>query len=76
MPETLPLPLFGVPPTIYTPGQSLLRVCVYVYRCPLCGHQFRYDDPYEPMCTGPHWTDEHAPEIMRLYRVDTRLIMV
>lgn len=76
MPETLPPPIFGVPTTIHTPGTDLILRNVYVYRCPLCSRLFRYDDPYEPMCTGPNWMDEHAPEIMRLIAVAPRREMV
>lgn len=70
------VPIFTPPHTILRPGQALLKVGVYVFRCPLCGNEFRYDDPYEPMCTGPNSTDEHSPEVMRLKVHDTIKAMV
>lgn len=45
---------------------------VYTFGCPVCGHEFTYDEPGEPMCTGPNETlDEHSPELMHLVRVRT-----
>lgn len=76
MSETLPKPLFAPPPILIRPGEHLRLVKVYVYRCPLCGNEFRYDDPYEPLCSGPRWTDDHAPEVMRLFRIDNRQVVV
>lgn len=73
MADTLPAPKFPIPPTLYAPGEHLRLKDVYVYRCPLCCQTFRYDDPYEPLCTGPNPTlDEHAPEVMRLWRIEQR----
>jgi len=39
---------------------------VNVYRCPVCSRRFRYDDEYEPMCTGPGATDDHPMTVMVL----------
>lgn len=36
----------------------------FLFQCPVCGRQERNDQRMEPMCTGPSWTDDHAPEIM------------
>jgi len=36
----------------------------FTFFCPICGRQERNDQRMEPMCTGPSWTDDHAPEIM------------
>lgn len=36
--------------------------------CPICGRIERNDQRMEPMCTGPSWTDDHAPEVMVLVR--------
>lgn len=36
----------------------------FSFVCPLCGRQERNDQRMEPMCTGPSWTDDHAPEVM------------
>ena len=48
------------------PGTQLVKQGVFIYECPVCGKRFRYDDPYEPMCTGPSETrDEHAPVVMK-----------
>jgi hypothetical protein len=38
----------------------------FVFRCPLCGRQAVNDQRLEPLCTGPSWTDDHAPEPMVL----------
>lgn len=38
----------------------------FIFRCPLCGRQETNDQRLEPMCTGPSWTDDHAPEPMIL----------
>lgn len=73
---TLEAPLFAPPPARVVPGTKLVSVGVYVFRCPLCANEFRYDDPYEPMCTGPGWIDSHAPEVMRFLRKDARLVAV
>jgi hypothetical protein len=64
MPDDL-TPRFAPPPTLYLPGESLVSTGVYRYACPLCHREFRYDDPYEPICTGPGWRDSHPPEVMR-----------
>jgi hypothetical protein len=36
----------------------------FTFVCAVCGRQERNDQRMEPMCTGPSWTDDHAPEIM------------
>ena len=36
----------------------------FLFVCPVCGQRARNDQRMEPMCTGPSWTDDHAPEIM------------
>jgi hypothetical protein len=55
------------------PGQQLITRGVYVYECPLCRNRFRFDDPYEPICTGPSANrDDHAPEVMRPVRLDQK----
>jgi hypothetical protein len=62
---------------MYIPGKSLVKTGVYVFQCPLCHRTFRYDDPYEPMCTGPSDTlDEHPPEVMRFLRREKRKVVV
>lgn len=43
-----------------------------MFQCPLCGKEFRHDDEYEPMCTGPDWTDDHEPTVMEFRRVDSK----
>ena len=52
------------------PRQQVRQHQVYVYECPVCHNQCRYDDRYEPTCTGPHWTDDHPLEVMRLVSVE------
>ena len=75
--SALPAPLFPPPPALVVPGTRLVTVGVYLFRCPLCRKDFRYDDPYEPLCTGPSETrDEHAPEVMRFVRRETRQVLV
>lgn len=37
----------------------------FLYECPLCGNRFANDQEMEPMCTGPSWTDDHEPTVMR-----------
>lgn len=32
--------------------------------CPICGRVEHNDQRMEPLCTGPSWTDDHAPEVM------------
>lgn len=45
----------------------------WTFVCPVCGKRFTYDQPGEPMCTGPSETrDEHCPEVMDLVSVRTR----
>lgn len=67
--------MFRVPPM--QPGAELLLNGVYVFRCPVCRKEFRYDDPYGPMCTGASETrDEHAPVAMILLRKDPPRVMV
>jgi hypothetical protein len=53
--------------SLLIPGQQLITRGVYVYVCPVCRKTFRYDDRYEPICTGPsEMRDEHPPVVMRL----------
>lgn len=75
MPD-LPSPIFRPPSAVTVPGMHRIISGVYVFTCPLCAREFRYDDPYEPMCTGPSWTDDHAPEVMRMIRREVRRVMV
>lgn len=62
----------NTPDLIYTrfiPGKNLITRGVYLYECPTCRKQFRFDDPYEPICTGPSENhDDHPPKIMKLLR--------
>jgi hypothetical protein len=54
-------------PELLIPNTQLLQTGVYVFRCPTCGHRFRFDDPYGPICTGPGTTqDTHEPVAMLL----------
>jgi len=43
---------------------------VNVFSCPVCGRLFRYDDEYEPMCTGPGATDDHEMTVMAFVGVE------
>jgi hypothetical protein len=43
---------------------------VWSFRCPMCSNTFDYDEPGEPLCTGPSESlDEHPPEYMLLKSV-------
>lgn len=45
---------------------------VYTFECPTCGKRFTYDEPGEPLCSGPsETTDDHLPEVMLLRQVVT-----
>jgi uncharacterized Zn-finger protein len=48
---------------------------VNVYRCPVCSRRFRYDDEYEPMCTGPGATDDHPITVMAFVGVSAPIVM-
>jgi hypothetical protein len=70
-------PIFGVPPTTIIPGTQLIARGVYVFECPLCKKEFRHNDRFEPICTGPcENRDDHAPEVMRLLRCEPRKVIV
>jgi hypothetical protein len=44
---------------------------VWNFTCEMCGKKFRYDQPGEPLCTGPSETvDVHPPEAMLLLSVE------
>jgi len=61
---------------VLIPRQFVRTVGVFVYQCPICLNQMRYDDRYEPICTGPSWTDDHPPAIMTLISVVPRKVVV
>lgn len=44
----------------------------YTYRCNNCLNEFTYDEPGEPMCTGPGQLDSHPPVVMWRIRVKDR----
>ena len=68
---------FPILPTHLKPRQQVIRKDVFVFQCPMCHKLFRYDDRYEPMCTGPsEMRDEHAPEVMRYLRTESRIIQL
>ncbi len=53
------------PARLIIPGEDVRKKGVNLFRCPVCRNEFRYDDAYEPMCTGPHPSlDEHEPAVM------------
>lgn len=51
-------------PRVVLPETFMRKKGVNVYRCPICANVFRHDDEYEPVCTGPSWTDDHEPTVM------------
>lgn len=56
---------------VQIPGTQLTCKGVYIYECPVCHKQFRFDDLFEPLCTGPSENrNDHSPEIMKLVRTD------
>jgi hypothetical protein len=76
MADELPKPTFAIPAISFHVGEKVILVDVFVFQCPLCHREFRWDDRYEPLCTGPWWTDDHPPEVMRFVRKDTRRVFV
>ena len=73
MPSPIDNPIYTPPDILIMPGDCIKMVDVYVFKCPLCKNEFRHDDRYEPMCTGPNLSlDEHAPEVMLLSRIESR----
>ena len=64
-----------VPSRVLSAG-TLREKGVNVYRCPVCRKEFRYDDEYEPACTGPNeTTDDHPMTVMELVRVTERKLI-
>lgn len=54
---------------IIIPGQVVTKVGAFVFRCPVCRKYERFDDLYEPMCTGPSPSlDEHTPTVMERWQ--------
>lgn len=49
-------------------GTVEFKQAFFQFECPECLHRVRSNQEMEPMCTGPMWTDDHAPEIMRLVK--------
>lgn len=50
---------------IIIPGEFVTKVGAFVFRCPVCRKAERFDDAYEPICTGPHPSlNEHEPRVM------------
>jgi hypothetical protein len=65
------------PRGVYRPGTHTISRGVYVYICPVCRKELRFDDLYEPCCTGPSETrDEHDLTVMQVHRIEPRLIQV
>jgi hypothetical protein len=61
--------------TRVVPGSHLVTRGVYIYECPACRKLFRFDDPYEPVCTGPSENrDDHSPTVMKLLRKEPALL--
>lgn len=59
------VPLRRQPARLVVPGENLRKQGVNLFRCPVCRNEFRHDDEYEPLCTGPHPSlDEHEPAVM------------
>lgn len=67
----------SVPSRVVQAQTELRQRGINVYRCPLCLKEFRYDDEFEPMCTGPNETsDDHPMTVMELVRVDERMKLI
>jgi hypothetical protein len=48
----------------------LVKSFVYTFRCPVCAKFAKFDEPGEPLCTGPNEaTDDHEPVLMRRVKV-------
>ncbi len=59
------------------PGTQCITEGIYVFQCPVCAKRFRYDDPYEPTCTGPsEMRDDHPPTVMKIVREDTPRVWI
>ena len=69
-------PVFTPPPTLLIPGQQVTSTGVYVFTCPLCGKFERFDDRYEPFCTGPGALDTHFPEVMVCVGTDAAKVIL
>ena len=52
---------------IWFPGMDLepIEPDVFLFVCPVCKNQVSQREPMEPMCTGPNWTDDHEPMLMK-----------
>lgn len=55
---------FNPPPALTRPPVFKAKKTIYVFKCPVCGHEVRNDSDMEPMCTGPNWTDDHELALM------------
>jgi hypothetical protein len=56
-------------------GPQVIRGDAFTFECPVCAKRFRYDNAFEPLCTGPSESrDEHEPAVMRLLRADKKEI--
>lgn len=58
-----------VPARVPRAETFMRRRGVNLYRCPACGNEFRHDDEYEPLCTGPGATDDHPMAVMQFVTV-------
>lgn len=64
-----------VPSRVPVAETAMRQRGVNLYRCPVCGNEFRHDDEFEPMCTGPGATDDHPMAVMGFVGVVPRLIL-
>jgi hypothetical protein len=65
-------PLFRPPPVLAAPRVLATNRGHFLFECPLCKKRFRYDDRFEPICTGPSESrDDHSPEVMRMIEART-----
>lgn len=46
-------------------GVEEYKRAVFTFRCGMCGNVVQNNQDMEPMCTGPNWTDDHPPHVMR-----------
>lgn len=67
----------SVPSRVPVAQVDMRKRGINVYRCPVCHKLFRYDDEFEPMCTGPNeTTDDHPMTVMELVGVAERMKLI
>ena len=52
---------------VWVPGMDMepIEPDSQLFVCPVCRNQVRQREPMGPLCTGPSWTDDHEPTMMK-----------